>query len=295
MFRLVHLTDPHVGPLPRPRLRELLGKRITGYVNWRRGRKHAHDMALLANLVADVRTQRPDHIACTGDVCNIGLASEWPTSRVFLEALGPAEAVSFVPGNHDAYVPGALEGLLAAIAPFVRDDAGGPIRFPYLRRRGAVALVGLSSAVPTAPLVASGRLGKTQMALAEGMLTRLGEEGAFRCVMVHHPPHRAGAPPGRNLTDARAFEAMIARTGAELILHGHNHIGSVATIPGPKGPVPVVGAPSASALGGAIVHRAEYFIYDIDGEPGAYTVTAERRGLSADGSLGPLGKLFLTV
>ena len=295
MFRLVHLTDPHVGPLPRPRLRELLGKRITGYVNWRRGRKHAHDMALLANLVADIRTQAPDHIACTGDVCNIGLASEWPTSRIFLEALGPAEAVSFVPGNHDAYVPGALEGLLAVIAPFVRDDAGGPVRFPYLRRRGPVALVGLPSAVPTAPLVASGRLGRTQIALAEGVLARLGEEGAFRCVMIHHPPHRAGAPPGRNLTDARAFEAMIARTGAELILHGHNHIGSVASIPGPKGPVPVVGAPSASALGGAIVHRAEYFIYDIGGGPGAYTVTAERRGLSADGSLGALGRLFLTA
>jgi 3',5'-cyclic AMP phosphodiesterase CpdA len=140
MFRLAHLTDPHVGPLPRPRLRQLLNKRMTGWYNWHRRRSDLHDMALLASLVADIRAQDPDHIACTGDVCNIGLRAEWPTSRVFLEGLGDPEKVSFVPGNHDAYVPGALEGLLAEIAPWTRADDGSEQRFPYLRRRGAIAV-----------------------------------------------------------------------------------------------------------------------------------------------------------
>ena len=117
MFRFAHLTDPHVGPLPRPALRHLLGKRLTGYVNWRRGRKEAHDMDLLAALVSDLRAQAPDHIACTGDVCNLGLSSEWPSSRLFLDGLGTPDTVSFVPGNHDAYVASSLAGLLAAIDP----------------------------------------------------------------------------------------------------------------------------------------------------------------------------------
>ena len=86
MFRIAHLTDPHVGPLPRPLVRELLSKRVTGWFNWRRGRQAIHDMELLAALIADMKQQAPDHIACTGDTCNIGLPSEWPTSRLFLVA-----------------------------------------------------------------------------------------------------------------------------------------------------------------------------------------------------------------
>src|ERR1044071_454439 len=100
MFCVAHLTDPHVGPLPRPRLRQMLNKRITGYVNWRRGRRESHDMEILAALVADMRARRLDALLCTGDVCNIGLPSEWASSKVFMEGLGPPDRVSFVPGNH---------------------------------------------------------------------------------------------------------------------------------------------------------------------------------------------------
>ena len=294
MFRLAHLTDPHVGPLPRPKLRELLSKRATGWVNWRRGRKAAHDMTVLAALVADIRAASPDHIACTGDLCNIGLPSEWPTSRVFLEGLGPPDAVSLVPGNHDAYVNGSLEGLLAACGAWAQGDDGPPGHFPYLRRRGRVALVGLSSAIPTAPFVASGRVGSKQLAATEEILAGLAREKLFRIVMIHHPPHVGGAQPGRNLTDAARFEAMIGRAGAELVLHGHNHVGSVAFLVGPDGErVPVIGAPSASARGGTLTHRAGYHLYSVQAKEGGFAVMAELRGLKPDGSIGGLGTLTL--
>ncbi|WP_066924969.1 metallophosphoesterase, partial [Methylobacterium sp. CCH5-D2] len=236
-FRLAHLSDPHVGPLSRPRLRHLLGKRATGYANWRRGRSRSHDMAVLSALVADLRAQRPDHVACTGDLCNIGLPSEWETARTFLEALGTPDAVSFVPGNHDAYVRGSLEGLLAQCDRWTADDGGCGSRFPYLRRRGPLALVGLSTAIPTIPFVASGRLGGAQIAAAEALLRALATEPGRPCrvVMIHHPPHPGGASPGRELRDAAAFTAMIARAGAELILHGHNHVASLAAVAGPGG------------------------------------------------------------
>jgi 3',5'-cyclic AMP phosphodiesterase CpdA len=209
MFRLAHLTDPHVGPLTRPRLRQLLSKRATGYVNWQRGRKDAHDMEVLAALVADLQVQAHDHIACTGDLCNIGLPSEWSTAKVFLEALGTPEAVSFVPGNHDAYVRGSLEGLLHACGAWTSGDDGHHGHFPYLRRRGPVALIGLSSAIPTKPFVASGRLGPQQIAAAEALLVRLAAEPEPPCrvVMIHHPAHPGGTTPGRELKDAAAFTA----------------------------------------------------------------------------------------
>ena len=294
MFRLAHLTDPHVGPLPRPALRHLLNKRLTGWVNWRRSRRGMHDMELLAALVADIRAAQPDHIACTGDVANIGLPDEWPTARLFLDGLGSPADVSFVPGNHDAYVPGALEGLLAAVAPFTRGDDGEERRFPYMRRRGAIALVGLSSAIPTLPFVASGRLGRRQREKVEEMLGDLGtERDCFRIVMIHHPPHVGGAQAGRNLTDAPQFEAIIARVGAELVVHGHNHVGSLTRLMGPRGPVPVVGAPSASARGGTLTHKAGYHLFTVDRDETGFTLKAELRGLTPEGVLGGLGFLSL--
>jgi 3',5'-cyclic AMP phosphodiesterase CpdA len=293
MFRIAHLTDPHVGPLPRPRLRELLNKRITGFINYRRGRQKIHDMELLALLVADIRAQAPDHIACTGDLCNVGLPSEWKTSRVFLEGLGPPETVSFVPGNHDAYVPGSLEGVLAECGAWARSDDGTAGAFPFLRRRGPLSIVGLSSAIPTAPFVATGRLGRRQLEAAETLLAALATEGCFRLVLVHHPPHVGGAKAGRNMTDARAFEGMMARVGAELVLHGHNHVGSLAWLDGPRGAVPVIGAPSASSRGSPLTEGAEYNMYTVGKDATGFLLSAERRGLTPEGRIESLGLLSL--
>ena len=39
MFTLAHLSDIHLAPLPDPRWQELIGKRLTGYINWRRKRQ----------------------------------------------------------------------------------------------------------------------------------------------------------------------------------------------------------------------------------------------------------------
>ncbi|CAH1663552.1 metallophosphoesterase family protein [Chelatococcus asaccharovorans] len=281
---LAHISDPHIGPLPSPKLRELMGKRFTGYVNWRRGRAAIHDMPLLDRIIADMEAQKADHIALTGDITNIGLAAEFPVARAFLERLGAPDYVSFVPGNHDAYVRGALKALIRTIAPWMlSDDAkeGAMPSFPYVRRRGGVALVGLSSAVPTLPFVASGTLGDRQLAAMGEILSGLGREGLCRIVMLHHPPYYEGAKAGRQLTDADAFQAVIARTGAELILHGHNHRTSLVRIRGPHKPVPILGAPSCSAVRGLFTHRAGYHLIDIaeDGQGSRFTIRT--RGVDA--------------
>ncbi len=52
-FLLAHLSDAHIGPIPRPNLAELLGKRVTGYVNWLYKRAAQHDMGVLERIVAD--------------------------------------------------------------------------------------------------------------------------------------------------------------------------------------------------------------------------------------------------
>lgn len=292
-FLLAHLTDPHIGPLPRPRRRDLMGKRITGYLNWKSGRDRVHDMDVLARIVADVKAQSPDHIAMTGDILNIGLQAEFPQARAWLETLGAPADVSFTPGNHDAYVRSSMPHLAEAFTPWTTSDAPGGSPYPYMRVRGDVALIGLTSGVPTAPLIASGRLGSKQREIFARLLDEAGARRLIRVVLLHHPPTQGGASFGRGLTDSRAFETLIARHGADLVLHGHNHRLQVSHLRGPdRRPVPVVGVASASAAGGSRTHRAGYNLFRIDRKDGAVTISAEARGLMDDrrtiGDLGPI-------
>src|SRR5437016_8646903 len=104
MFVLAHLSDPHLGPLPTPRLRDLAGKRAFGFINWHRNRRHRHLPYVLDILTRDLAAAAPDHIAVTGDLVNIALAAEFPPARQWLARLGTPEHVTLVPGNHDAYV-----------------------------------------------------------------------------------------------------------------------------------------------------------------------------------------------
>jgi len=292
-FLLAHLSDAHIGPIPRPNLAELLGKRVTGYVNWLRKRAAQHDMALLGKLVDDLLAQRPDHVAMTGDIVNIGLDGEIALARQWLNRLGGPESVSFSPGNHDAYVPQALPALTQTFAPWITGDDGSSA-FPYVRRRDGVALIGLSSGVPTAPFVASGRLGGEQRARLAMALDQASGEGLARVVLLHHPPHRGGARALRGLQDAEAFEAVIARHGAELVLHGHNHKQSVHYLPGPTGKVPVVGVASASARPGAHHPGAAYNLFSISREGDRLSISARTRGIVGEtGEIADLGGFAL--
>jgi len=279
-FRLAHLSDAHIGPLPVPRMRDLLGKRLTGYLNWHR-RSRIHNMDVLAKIVADIHAQTPDHVAMTGDILNIGLPAEFPFASAWLETLGASQEVSFVPGNHDAYVRSSLVHLERTFAPWTTADETALKSYPYLRVRGDIALIGMNSGVPTAPLLASGKLGSEQRDRLESALAETGARGLMRVVMIHHPPHKTGATPGRGLSDARRFETLIAKHGAELIIHGHNHRHSVVHIAGPGGPVPVIGVASASAVPGTERHRAAWHMYEITRDGDRWTVEGVIRGMKA--------------
>jgi len=283
-FLLAHLSDAHIGPIPRPNLAELLGKRVTGYVNWLYKRADQHDMGVLGRLVADMKAQAPDHVVMTGDIVNIGLPGEIALARDWLDSLGAPQDVSFTPGNHDAYVPGVTGLVREVFAPWTTSEAEGD-GFPYLRRRGGVALIGLNTGVPTAPFVASGRLGKAQRAALGELLDRTKEEGLARVVFLHHPPHVTGAKRLRGLDDAVEFEAVIARHGAELVLHGHNHKPSVYRLAGPDLPAPVVGVASASARLGDHRPGAAYNLYEIAGEGGRPRIAMRTRGLDEAGDI----------
>lgn len=293
-FKLAHLSDAHIGPLPKPLRRELVGKRLTGYLNWHRGRHSAHDMDVLAALVMDMHAHAPDHVAMTGDILNIGLHAEFPLARAWLETLGKPGDVSFTPGNHDAYVRSTLVQLAHTFGPFSSSDGASPqaeAHFPFMRVRGQVAIIGLSSAIPTAPFIASGKLGTTQLRELAGLLDKAKAQDLARVVLLHHPPHRAGAKAARGLRDARAFESVIVNHGADLILHGHNHTTSSYRIACRDGSEAIVsGVPSCSLVRG--LTRATWHLFSIARNKGETTIEARARGLlpgtTEIGDLGPV-------
>ena len=276
MFRIAHLSDPHIGPLPKPRWRELIGKRATGYLNWQRGRHRAHDMDALTALVADMRAQNPDHVAMTGDICNIGLPGEFPLAARWLGSLGAPTEVSLAPGNHDTYMRSTLKLMSRELSPWMRGDDGAQT-FPYLRRREGVAIIGLCSGVPTLPFVASGKLGAAQLVRLERLLRETRD--AVRVVLIHHPPVDGGGGI-RNLGDHRELAAILAREGAELLLHGHSHSISRKSMHGPKGPIPVLGICSASSIGRNPRRRAAYYLIDIDAKTRRLVINARQLGVA---------------
>jgi 3',5'-cyclic AMP phosphodiesterase CpdA len=283
MFSLAHLSDPHLAPLPAPSWRELTGKRITGYINWQRQRRFVQDPGVLAKIAADLKAQSPDHIAVTGDIANIALPAEFVHGREWLESLGAAQNVSFVPGNHDIYVPEAEALAAQAFAAFMRGDDGGG--FPYLRRRGPLALIGVNSGVPTPLFYASGMIGNRQLAALAPLLAQAKSENLFRVVMIHHPPVSRAARHKR-LIDAIALRQVIAAEGAELLLHGHDHVHMINWLVGPDGTrVPAVCVPSASARPSPGKDAAAYNLYAIDGTPGAWRCEMVSRGIGGDGEI----------
>ena len=285
MFRLAHLSDVHLGPLPDVTYRDLASKRMVGYVNWQRNRRHHHHDGVVDTIVDDLKAQAPDHLAVTGDLVNLALDGEIEFAKLWLETLGDPAGVSVVPGNHDAYVPGAFDKACRAWAPWMHGDGSArPVdrdSFPYLRVRGNVALIGVSTAKATAPFMANGFFREDQAARMGKLLAETGRRNLFRVVMIHHPPVRGAVAQHKRLFGISKFQKVVRQYGAELVLHGHSHLPTLHWIEGHGGsPVPVVGVAAAGQAPGGHCPAAQFNLIDISGEPGNWQVVLTRRGLT---------------
>ena len=266
MFKLAHLSDPHLGPLPQPTIFQLASKRILGYLNWQINRKNNLTSKYLEQLVEDIHNQNPDHTVVTGDLVNLSLPIEFKNSLNWLNQLGSPEDVSIIPGNHDAYVPGALKKAKQVWSEYLVGDYNSSklIEFPYCRIRKNIAIIGTSSAIATAPFMATGRVGFKQLARLSQLLDKLLQDNYFRIILIHHPPYRNATSWYKSLLDFHNFKNTIKITGAELILHGHTHNTGYSTIELENKYIPIVGVPSASKAPNGKYPSARYNLFSID-------------------------------
>jgi 3',5'-cyclic AMP phosphodiesterase CpdA len=174
-------------------------------------------------------------------------------------------------------------------------DEAREVHFPFIRRRGNIAIIALSSAVPTAPLMATGEIGGGQAAALASRLASLGRSALFRVVLIHHAPVAKSSRWHKRLVDGDLFRHAIAESGAELILHGHNHKTSVAHLPGPKGPVPVVGVAAAAKLPHDDKPGGSYLSFTIEEDGAGFSIAMTERGvLTPNGAVETLSERRLT-
>lgn len=268
-MRFAHVSDLHLPPLPPVSFAMVANKRCLGYLSWHLKRKGKHTLEGLEALRRDLLEQAPQHTCITGDLTNLGLEAEFKAVARWLSGLGESADVSVIPGNHDAYIATPHEQSLAQLAPWLSGDDGST-EFPYLRQRGKVAFIGVSSALPTPFFFASGRVGAGQLARLRTMLQGLGKSGSARVVMIHHPPQAGTESKRRALADAADLRGVLAEAGAELVLHGHSRHPFEGSLAGPDGPIPVLGLTSAT-LTGEGSEQGRYRLLTL-GEKGALTV-----------------------
>lgn len=265
-FRFTHISDPHLTDPRGTSWRNLFNKRILGYLKWCYSRRFQHLPEILS-VVAETAYKDGEHLVITGDLTQIGLPAECQAAHRWLADLGSDREISVIPGNHDAYVKSAWEQGIGLWEGWMQSDGGNGVHvFPFIKKRGPVVFIGISSAVPTGPAFATGEVDKTQLALLEAALVQA--QDSFRVLLIHHSPALKADSFRKRLSNGRALRSLLAARGVELVLHGHTHKSVQSQLPGPEGRIPVIGAPSASAVGDKhsgdlSMYRGGYHAYEV--------------------------------
>ncbi len=273
-YRLAHISDLHVLALAGAPWTRFLNKRLLGLANLRANRSHHHHPALVRRLLAGLGEAQVDHLVITGDLTNLALEGEFEAVRTILDGYGLSPStVSIIPGNHDAYTRGAFVsrrfehyfGAYAASDPDVDAPHAGETVFPFLRRRGPLALFGTSSAVPRPALVSAGLVGPEQRAQLQRL--RPLAAGLTPVLLAHHPLVNVASRIKRalrGLDDADALAADFADESHVIALHGHLHARMWRSRPTHAGRIEVIGATSASLDHHDPARMAGMNLYDFD-------------------------------
>ncbi len=269
-MRLAHCSDLHLLSHDGARWLDLANKRWIGAMNLISSRSRHYHVAAFDQMIEDMNAQGIEHVLCTGDVTNLALEQEFRFARERFDRLaGGPEHVTVIPGNHDAYVAEGIEHFAHIFDEYHRTDPGWEHedgeRWPIVRVRGELALIGLTTSRATAWFSAYGYVGKDQLARLRRVLGDPRLAGKVRVVAIHHPPAGRRAKNAiRGLHDHEDFAQVIRDAGAELIVHGHEHRCMLETLAGPTGPIEVRGVASGTYLHDDPSRTARYRIYDID-------------------------------
>lgn len=231
--RLAHFSDIHVtlSPLGMP-WRQLGGKRAAGVLSYYaggRGRRFGGVNQRISALLEDVDAQQVDHALCTGDLTAVSFQQEFETcAQLFGDRLGRPQSYTVLPGNHDRYVPDAVDRRLfeASFGTLAAPDGGGsPFAKPLCS--GVTAVV-LDVARPCSFTDSSGLCGPAQLSRVQEILSDASLTDQFVILAMHYGLLRADGQrdsPSHGIRDDLALLEVLdaPHVHLDLILHGHMH------------------------------------------------------------------------
>jgi 3',5'-cyclic AMP phosphodiesterase CpdA len=287
-MRIAHISDLHILDLAGISPTRFLNKRLTGYANLAFRRKHQHRAEHVIALCEAIQTLDVDHIVVTGDLTNLALESEFTAVKRLLEThlRRSAKDVSIIPGNHDCYTRGAarkhrFESFFAA--NIESDLAIGGRAFPFVRVRGPLAIIGMSSAVVRPPFMAAGFVDQEQRAAVTRILGAPELRDRTPVFLLHHPlqqPLKKLKALRDGLHDAEALAEVL---GSGILLHGHLHRRVAWQTTTKQGQLRTFGATSASLEHGDPARMAGVNLYEFDAK-GSLT-SAKAQVLTETGAL----------
>ncbi len=286
MTTFAHVTDIHLPSLAFPSLSDLSMKQFLGLLNWYRSRRYLHRQTALDMIKTDLLKQNATHLIVSGDLVNLGLASEFKAGLKWLESLGSTEKVSFVPGNHDYYGAKQPYDLNSPFIDYMRSDAlgaslgggSGPDE-PFVRTRDQIAFIGVNSAIPTPLFKAYGTVSEANLDQMGKILQKAKVHGFYRCIIVHHPPLFGLTSRSRAMTNDEDFSKTLKQFGAEMVLYGHNHLQNYTCFFTPDGPCHIIGTPSASIAKSGPYDLARYNLFNVKKQGQEWKTSLTGRGL----------------
>ncbi|CAN5597347.1 metallophosphoesterase [soil metagenome] len=287
-MQIAHFSDLHVLDLEGVSPHRFFNKRLSGWANLRLKRKHVHHSRYVRAVAQEVARHGIGQVVITGDITNLALEPEFQAARAILEddLRLSSDDVSIIPGNHDFYTRGALENrrFTEFFGAYAKSDLAlathlGTGDFPFVRLRGRAAIIGLSTAVPRPPFVASGNVGTAQLEALARILAHPEVASRTPVILIHHPLHNPktrGKTLVEVLVDADELGRVLRVVPRGLVLHGHLHKRIRRSFQTDFGELFAIGATSASLHHDDEHKMSGFNLYEIDDTTGAITTIEAR-------------------
>ena len=155
----------------------------------------------------------------------------------------------------------------ASAAPPANDSFSSPQRpLGSAALMAMPAIIGLSTALPRPPLVASGVIGKVQLAALAAILAHPEVRDRTPVILQHHPIHNPASRAKtalEGLGDAGEEARVLGKVRRGLLLHGHLHRRVHRRLATERGQVDAIGATSASLLHESDERMAGFNVYEV--------------------------------
>jgi 3',5'-cyclic AMP phosphodiesterase CpdA len=230
MRRIAHLSDVHILDARAPGAmgaRQTRYRLATKFVSIGRGIDPKDRRRRLERALASAKANGADHFVISGDLTEVGEEAEFEHfAEVLHDARLPADSVTLVPGNHDAYtLPNAwkraMEGPLAAFA------AGSAAKAGRVVDRGPVVFLPIDTSYFQSIAWSGGLFTRAMTEAVERRLVDPAFRSAALVLVLHHPPFHPHALPIVRWIDglrggAEVLE-LLSRHPRLQLLHGHLH------------------------------------------------------------------------